>query len=622
MATPRRAASLAGPFIPLAVGILVLYFAREILVPLALALTISFLLTPLVTAVQRLRLGRVPAVLLVILVSVAAVAGIGWIVGGQLFEVASGLPQYRLNIHQKIEQFHAPTSGALGKAAQSVKEIGKELSASPTPVSAPTQAPKTITSKKGGPLPVALPGAPTPVQIVDPPENDLQYFRRLLLPALRPLGSFGVILVFSIFILIKREDLRNRLLRLVGLGQLNLMTQALDDGASRISRYLMMQFLVNALYGLFFGFGLYMIGVPNATLWGVIAAVLRTVPYIGAMAAATLPFVMALAVFNTWTPPVLVLVLYAVLEGVTGNFIEPWLYGTHTGVSSLALLVTTVFWTILWGWAGLILSTPLTVCVIVLGRYVPQLSFLHILLGDEAPLSPDAQFYQRLLAMDPVEARGVAESFLKGRPLLELYDEVLIPALSLAEQDRHKGTLDEAREAFLFLSTGELVAELADYRPDTEPAAGNELPQPSAPKTSRVICVPANDQADEITAAMLAQLLERSGYIALAFPADSAWEESVKRLSLVAEDVVCISAVPPFAFTHARAACQRVRAASPDVKIVIGMWGSSIDSAKAKERFGNCRPDLISSTLAATLGQISAWHTAPTLVAEPELAQL
>ncbi len=605
----------------MAAGILVLYFAREILVPLALALTISFLLTPLVTALQRLRIGRVPAVLLVMLASVGAAGGIGWIVGGQLFEVASDLPQYRLNIHQKIEDFHAPTSGSLGKAAQSVKEIGKELSASPAPVAPSSQSPKTALAKKGGTLPNTQPGTPTPVQIVDPPENDLQYFRRMLLPALKPLGSLGVILVFSIFILIKREDLRNRLLRLVGLSQLNLMTQALDDGATRIGRYLMMQFLVNAIYGLLFGFGLFLIEVPNATLWGVIAAVLRIVPYIGAMAAAALPFVMALAVFNTWTPPVLVLVLYLVLEGVIGNVIEPWLYGTHTGVSSLALLVTAVFWTILWGWAGLILSTPLTVCVIVLGRYVPQLSFLHVLLGDEAPLAPDAHFYQRLLAMDPVEARSVAETFLKGRPLVELYDEVLIPALGLAEQDRHKGALDEAREAFLFLSTGELVAELADYRPDNEPPTAPDSLHPPALKASRVICVPAIDQADEITAAMLAQLLEQSGYIALAFPADSAWDESVKRLSLAETDVVCISAVPPFAFTHARAACQRVRAASSSVKIVIGMWGSTIDAGTAKERFGNCRPDLVASTLAATLGQITEWHTAPAAIPEPELAE-
>ena len=449
------------------------------------------------------------------------------------------------------------------------------------------------------------------MQVVEPPESDLQYLRGLLLPAVKPLEMAGIVLVFTVFILIKREDLRNRVLRLVGLDQLNVMTQALDDGAQRISRYLTMQFLVNAAYGVLFGFGLFLIGVPNAILWGTIAAVLRIVPYVGTLAAAALPIVLALAVFNSWMPPLLVFLLYAVLEGIVGNLVEPWLYGTHTGVSSLALLVSAVFWTLLWGWAGLVLSTPLTVCVIVLGRYVPDWSFLHILLGDEAPLSPDAQFYQRLLAMDPLEARSVADDFLKSRPLVELYDDVLIPALSLAEQDRHKGALDEAREKFLFLSTSELVAELAEYRPDYESTPEDRTLDALsglselASAAVRVICIPASDQADEITAAMMCQLLERAGYNGLTFPANAPWAESLKSLSLGPEDVVCVSALPPFAFSHARLMCQRVRSLSPTARIVVGLWGFAGDIDKTKERFGSARPDYLSTTMAATIQEIA-----------------
>ena len=242
--------------------------------------------------------------------------------------------------------------------------------------------------------------------------------------------------------LIKREDLRNRVLRLVGLGQISIMTQALDDAAQRVSRYLLMQFLVNACFGALFGTGLYFIGVPNPALWGVLAGLLRIVPYIGTMAAAALPIILSLAVFDGWLRPLLVFAVFAGLEVIIGNFVEPWLYGAHTGISSLALLVTTVFWTVLWGPAGLILSTPLTVCVVVLGRHFPQLSFLHILLGDDDVLEPEAQLYQRLLARDQPEARDIVDTFLKGKSLIELYDSVLIPALSLAEQDRHNGMID------------------------------------------------------------------------------------------------------------------------------------------------------------------------------------
>jgi hypothetical protein len=278
----------------------------------------------------------------------------------------------------------------------------------------------------------------------------------------------------------------------------------------------------------------------------------------------------------------------------------------------------------LWGWAGLVLAVPLTVCVIVLGRYVPRMSFLHILLGDETALSVEAQFYQRLLALDQDDARGIAHNFLKSHSLMSLYDQVLIPALALAEQDRHKGALNETRESFLFLSVSEIVSELAMYQPgevSTKPRSlmsrwrSNRQPaMPAAsraepvPSTTRIFCLAANDQADEITSSMLAQLLERGGHGVLSLPVGSPFEDIVKNLPLEPQDVICISALPPFAFAQAASLCQRVRLQLPDVKILAGIWGVSGDFEKAKARFGGSHPDTVVGSLAQAVEQISEWR--------------
>jgi hypothetical protein len=318
-----------------------------------------------------------------------------------------------------------------------------------------------------------------------------------------------------------------------------------------------------------------------------------------------------------------VVLLFSVLELAASNFVEPLLYGAHTGISSLALLVTTVFWTMLWGWAGLVLSIPLTVCVIVLGRYVPRMSFLQVLLGDETALSVEAQFYQRLLALDQEDARGIAHSYLKTDSLVNLYDQVLIPALALAEQDRHNGGLDETRESYLFLSTSEIVSELATVRhEENKPRARRLIPRwiggkasappiasysAAAPSATRIYCLAANDQADEITSSMLAQLLEREGHGVISLPVESRFEEIVQHLPPEPQDVICISALPPFAFAQAASICQRVRLHLPEIKVLVGVWGFSGDMNKAQERFGGARPDALVSSLAQALEQISEW---------------
>src|ERR1700678_1596756 len=304
------------------------------------------------------------------------------------------------------------------------------------------------------------------VQNTSAPRDVTEYVRDIVGPLTSVLETAAITVVFTLFILIKREDLRNRVIRLAGSGQLNLMTQALDEAGTRLSRYLLLQFSVNAGYGLLFGLGVYLIGAPHASLWGVLGCLLRFIPYVGAPIAASFPMAMALAVFPGWHQLALTFALFLVLEITLANLIEPWLYGAHTGVSSLAILVAAIFWGMLWGPVGLILSTPLTVCLILMGRYVPQLDFLDILLGDEPVLSPQVHFYQRLLALDDDEARDIASRHLKENSIGNLYDSVLIPALGLAEKDRHMNVLDETRTRFIHQSTRELIEELYESSQD------------------------------------------------------------------------------------------------------------------------------------------------------------
>ncbi len=562
-------------------AIAVLYFARGILIPLAFALVLAFLLTPAVTQLKRLGISRVWAVFVTVLIASAAVAGTGWIIASQLAQVANRLPGYRDNIDRKIEALQAPDTGPFANAARSLKAISEELTQSPAGGKQPNDSAAPVAAR------------PLAVQVVEPDTNQLTAIWRMARTSLLPLASCAIVLIFAVFILIEKEDLRNRLLRLAGTSRLNRMTEALDDAARRVSRYLALQVLVNACFGFLVGVGLYFIGVPNPALWGALAAILRIVPYAGTITAGLLPIALSLAVFDQWLPPILVFLLFAVLELITANLVEPILYGVHTGISSLALLVTTVFWAALWGPAGLILSTPLTVCVVVLGRYIPQLAFLHILLGDEQPLLAAARLYQRLLAMDQQDARAVVDAFLKEGTLARLYDSVLVPALTMAEEDRHRAALDSVREEFFFLNINEMVAEFSEYGPPaTDPPADDRLHF-----KGRVLCIPAYDQADEISAAMLAQLIEQRGGIALSFPSGADWEEMLESVKPGIDDAICISALEPYAFAPARDACRRIRLRFPDVRLLVGIWAFAGDAEKAMARFNRTKPDRLFTSL-------------------------
>jgi predicted PurR-regulated permease PerM len=578
-----------------------LYLARVVLVPFALAMLFSFLLTPVVTWLERLRLPRTLAALSVVFFLVAGIGSLGYMATDRLVDVTNQLPSYQANIHKKIASLRSPMGLGLKRASDAVEELSREFEAAS--IGSPVGA-------QPGALP--SPEPPLSVEVVSPHTDFLVSARN----ALGPLGTAGIAVIFTIFMLIRREDLRNRFIHLAGGGRLNQMTQALDEAGRRISRYVFLQFVVNACYGVVVGVALYFIGVPNALLWGVGAGILRFLPYIGPPIAAILPILLSLAVFDGWTKALITAAVFIGVELVVSNFVEPVLYGAHTGLSALAILFAAVFWTLLWGPIGLVLSTPLTVCLVVFARHVPHLGFLGVLLGDEPVLPPEAQFYQRLLATDQNEAQQVLENYLKEKPLEDLYDSVLIPALSLAEQDRHRNELDETTEQFIFQSVKELLEEIND-RSNELRERNAEAPQEMAPgdlsqlspqqiaanRGCYVVCVPVADEADEIIGTMLAQLLEKAGYRAHFLMAGTISE----MLAQVREEkptIVCLSALPPFAVAHARTLYQRLRAQSPDLKIVIGLWNFAGDSKRVVSRIGGVADVPVSRTLAQAVQQI------------------
>jgi predicted PurR-regulated permease PerM len=535
----------------------------------------------------------------------------GWSVGNQLIDVTNQLPSYKTNIKDKIDAIRNPKNRRLDKAADTMKELGKAIAENPPAPNEPA-APST---KSLGNNKAAAQTKAVPVQVFQPASNPLESLNSVI----TPLGSAIIVLVLTVFMLAGREDLRNRLIGLVGHGHLNVMTQALDDAGSSVSRYLLLQLIINACFGVVIGLGLYFTGIPNSMLWGVVAGLMRFLPYAGAPLAAVLPILLSLAIFPTWTGPVATIGLYLIVELLVGNILEPLIYGAHTGISSFAILFAAIFWTLIWGPIGLLLSTPLTVCLVVLGRHVPALSFLNIMLGDQPVLSPEAHYYQRLLASDQAEAKDVLEEYLKTKPLEDLYDSVLIPALALAEQDRHHDDLEEITEQFICKSTKELIEELGEK--SKEPAAldvqraQSDLAEVATPKVrlqpparvTSVVCVPARDEADEIVGLMLAQLLERAGYRAQAISIDIT-AEMMAQVKEAAPDIVCISALPPFALLHARDLYKRVRANVPNAKVIVGLWKFSGDPIKAAARFNIVGDDKLAITLAQTVLQVGIFQ--------------
>jgi predicted PurR-regulated permease PerM len=562
----------------IAVVIATLYLARSVLIPFVLAMLVSFLLAPLVLRLQRRHFSRSAAVVTAILLVFVASSGASWLVVNQVREVTSKLPEYRQNIHDKMATLRGVVAKPVSAATKIVTDFGADLAPSvdPEAARAPIQTVRIAEATRG------------PFEIV----------RDTLGPTLDILMTAAMALLFAFLMLLRRDDLGDRFIRIVGHGKILVTTRALAEASTKVSGYLWRLLLLNGLHGLVIGIGLTCIGVPNAILWGLLAAILRFIPYVGPWIAATFPVLTALAVSPGWSQVLLTVGLFATLELISNNLLEPWIYGSGTGISPLAILVSALFWTWLWGPVGLVLSTPLTVCLVVMGKYVPQLQFLHLLFGDAPGLSPPARLYQRLIAGDQDQAWLVIRTEIEQKSLHELYDSVVLPALSMAERDRQQGILDEEAEVRIEDTMKLLLEEAGELRASSD-ASSDSIQAPPSADSLRVLCLPARGKADALAADMLRQVLERDGVQVEVSSVAELSGETLNSIETRRIDIVCISAVPPSGFMHVRYLCKRITGRYPKLPIVVGMWTLDLENQELADRL----PILAGARVVASLAE-------------------
>src|ERR1700726_38822 len=578
--------------------IAMLYFGREIFVPIALAILLSFVLAPLVAILQRIRVPRGLAVVSVVMLAFALIFAMGSLLPTQLTQLAGDLPPYQSTISEKIQSFRDTKAGrgTLERASDMLKDLGKEID-KPKDAASARASSSIVGSKDPGPQ------TPVPVEVRQPDPGALESLRTLISPLVHPLATTGIIIIFVIFILIQREDLRNRLIRLAGSHDLQRTTAALDDAATRLSRLFLAQLMINATFGVIIGVGLSFIGVPSAILWGILAGVLRFVPCIGSAISAAFPLALAVAVDPGWSMLAWTLALFLGVGPVVSQVIEPLVYGQSTGLSPVAIVVSATFWTALWGPIGLVLATPLTVCLVVLGRHVERLEFLDVIFGDRPGLSPSEMFYQRMLAGDPTEAAGKAEEFLKEKSLSSYFDEVALKGLQLAQIDAKRGTLDQARmtkirdavtEFASDLSTqDDSIPDVASPTMDAEAAAAVEAVPDAAISSnlpvvrkadlplhwqgeSPVLCMAGRTPLDEAAAVLFAQLSNAHGLAARVQSADALSTTNIVRLETAGVAIVCLSYLDASSPAHMRYSVRRLRRKLPKAIIMLGCWAEGI----------------------------------------------
>jgi len=588
--------------------IAVLYVGRDLLVPLALGGLFTFLLTPVVGRLERV-IGRIAAVLIVVSMLFAVLAAAGWLLTRQVIDLAAKLPDYQTNIETKVHSFRMPTGGAFRRFTHSVQQLRAELpGAAPSSAASQSAADKRITPAVPGGSPTAS-TSPMPVTIVNSSSQIPKMVQTAVGTVLSPLGTAALVLLLVIFMLLKREDLRGRFMRLMGQGHISETTRALDDAGQRVRRYLAMQFLVNTSYGILIGSGLYFIGVPNPSLWGAFAGVMRFIPYVGPWIGAAIPLLLSFAVSKSWLTPVYTLGLYGTLELLNANALEPWLYGSSTGVSSLALIVAALFWTWLWGPIGLLLSTPLTVCVAVLGHHVPRMHFLSVLLSEEEALSPAEELYHRLLAVGFKQADELAEEYLKDNSLTALYDSVILPVVTAAEVDLQRRSLEAEERTTLYERITEIIEDSGSRPTNASKQEGDEgfreaTPPPPNTPACRVLCLPARAQRDELAGLMLTQILRLQNVEAENVPATLSHGELLERACESDFEAICISVVSPSTLGHARYLTGKLLARLPEVKIVVGLWGASENLREVTLRMRDVGVDRVVVTFADAVVQL------------------
>jgi predicted PurR-regulated permease PerM len=569
-----------------------LYFGREVLIPVTLALLLTFLLAAPVSWFRRIYFGRVPSVVLVVSLALAVLIGIGTLIGGQLEALATDLPNYTSTIEAKIATVKSDT---LERFAHAFNRLGTPARTAEAPVPAPGAAAKAAQHQQGLPGPpspgvpavpaktaAGAPAAPTAGPLLTPSieqslPSPLTLAAHYISPIISPLATIGIVFVVAVFALLQREDLRDRLIRLIGPDDIHRTTLALDDAGRRLTRYFLTQASVNTAFGAVIAIGLYFIGVPNPILWGVLTAILRFIPYVGAFISAALPIALAAAVEPGWSMAIYTFGFYLIAEAVTGQLIEPLIYGQSSGLSPFSVIVAAIFWSWLWGPVGLFLSTPLTLCLAVMGRHMKGLELLDVLLGDRAALSPTESFYQRILADDADEALDQAEVMLKDMPLARYYDEVALPGMQLAAQDAELGILTEAQQENVKNTIYELVEGLAEYqekhREDKKPAVAEGEAAEPPPMPAAVLSIAGRGPLDEPAARMLVQLFDQLGIGGRMIRYRDVSRYGIDTLDVSNVGMVCIAYLningSP---AHLRYLVQRLRKRLPGLPILVGLW--------------------------------------------------
>jgi predicted PurR-regulated permease PerM len=595
VSTPVQSASLTSLlFVLVIVGCV--YIGREVLVPIALAVLLSFALAPPVELLQRWRVPRSVAVIGVVLFAFAGVFSLGGLMISQVNQLASDLPRYQSTLQEKIQSLRgvAAGGGTLERASEVLQNLSREIDRPNSAVPSTSAAPSVVLKPADRPI---------PVEVRQPDAGALQTLAALISPLIHPLETTGIVVIFIIFILLQRQDLRNRLVRLAGSRDLQRTTAAIDDAAQRLSQLFLTQLALNAAFGLVIGAGLWIIGVPSPALWGILAMVLRFVPYIGPPISAIFPLVLAAAVGTGWGMVLWTAALFLVVESVVGQAIEPVVFGHRTGLSPVAIIVSATFWTWLWGPIGLILATPLTVCLVVLGRHVDRFKFLDVMLGDQPPLTPPELTYQRMLAGDSDEAAEQAEEFLKEESLLTYYEKVLLEALKLAQADADRGLLDNDRLGRIRDAVFEIVDDLSAHKGEAAPPQtaidGAEERGPLAQialaeeSLSRnqdeipinwrngkpVLCVPGVGLLDEAFAAIVAQIIERQGIAVHTETRDALSVARIFTLDTTDVELLCVCYLTTVSPAQVRYSIRRLRRKVPDKFILVATAGElALDS--------------------------------------------
>ncbi len=535
-----------------------MYLAREVLIPLALAVLISFVLAPLAHGLRRLGVPRAPAVIAVVMISFGAVLGVGALGTTQITQLGENLPQYQAHLRDKIRTLRGSTtdSGAVAKATSVIQDLGQKLAGGAAPVA-------TAPALTAG----SLETAPIAVEVRSTGMSPFAVATDYMLAIFSPLASTFLVVLLVIFLLLQQEDLRDRTIKLLGPRELHCTTEAMQEAASGLSRYFLLQTLLNALSGVIVGIGLWLIGVPSPVLWGIFTMLMRYVPYVGAIIAGVLPVALAAAVDPGWSMVIATALLFIVSEGVIGQLVELQIYGRQTGLSPLAIVVSATFWTWLWGPIGLILATPLTMCLVILGQYTRRLESLRVLLGDQPALTAPESFYQRLIAGDPADVIDQADKHLKTASLADYCSTVALPGLVLAQRDASSGALSDERQATLADGVAELIDGLDDPVAP-EPPDGSI----GGPVQLAIVCLGGRSTIDRAAAALFVDVLRRDG-VAASVGSDVGPPGLVALKAMNPEyAVVCLSYVGSARATQVRTMVRRVRRVFPSAKVLVGLW--------------------------------------------------